>query len=197
MSVLGDAVERRSEGYAVDRTLSRYLSMCPADAEFNVRDGVMSWARTGARQQLTLLAGHAYVLPSGYKIRLEKQLGGTAWRLVGSVADGNMCHKPWTVSGGGKSEISKSMANVHAARAGIRQRLPGRHECGRRNLEARLLERTSASRQMIGQRRPILSAERSLGSVIKLLTPSTDYSEEYNDWLRTIAAERSGNWCLP
>ena len=35
--------------------------------------------------------------------------------------------------------------------------------------------------------RPILSPERSLGSVIKLLTPSgTLYSDEYNQWLGTI-----------
>ncbi|GAO31635.1 hypothetical protein [Geofilum rubicundum] len=35
--------------------------------------------------------------------------------------------------------------------------------------------------------RPILSPDRSLGSVIKLLTPSpTRYKEAYNEWLRTI-----------
>ena len=34
--------------------------------------------------------------------------------------------------------------------------------------------------------RPILSSERSLGSVIKLLTPSPDYTLEYNSWLETI-----------
>jgi phosphoenolpyruvate carboxykinase (diphosphate) len=34
--------------------------------------------------------------------------------------------------------------------------------------------------------RPILSVERSLGSVIQLLTPSAEFSDEYNEWLRTI-----------
>jgi hypothetical protein len=34
--------------------------------------------------------------------------------------------------------------------------------------------------------RPILSPERSLGSVIKLLTVSSDYNEEYNEWLRNL-----------
>lgn len=28
--------------------------------------------------------------------------------------------------------------------------------------------------------------ERSLGSVIQLLTPSDKYTDEYNEWLRTI-----------
>ena len=34
--------------------------------------------------------------------------------------------------------------------------------------------------------RPILSPDRSLGSVIKLLTPLSKYSEKYNSWLRSI-----------
>ena len=35
--------------------------------------------------------------------------------------------------------------------------------------------------------RPILSAERSLGSVIKLLTPDErDYRPEYNAWLESV-----------
>jgi hypothetical protein len=34
--------------------------------------------------------------------------------------------------------------------------------------------------------RPILSNERSLGSVIKLLTPSADYTPEHNAWLEAI-----------
>ncbi len=42
-------------------------------------------------------------------MRLEKQPGGAAWRLVGTRPDGALCHKPCTVSGGGKSEISKSL----------------------------------------------------------------------------------------
>ncbi len=35
-------------------------------------------------------------------------------------------------------------------------------------------------------RRPILSHERSLGSVIKLLTASPEYTDEYNEWLRNL-----------
>ncbi len=43
---------------------------------------------------------------------MEKQPGGTTWRLVGARPRGTLCHKPCTVSGGGKSEISKSIGNV-------------------------------------------------------------------------------------
>src|ERR1041384_7173418 len=34
--------------------------------------------------------------------------------------------------------------------------------------------------------RPILDRRRSLGSVIKLLTPGPDYTDEYNKWLASI-----------
>ena len=51
-----------------------------------------------------------YIHPTGYKIRLEKHPGAPSWRLVGTRAEGTFCHKPCTVSGGGKSEISKSIA---------------------------------------------------------------------------------------
>ena len=34
--------------------------------------------------------------------------------------------------------------------------------------------------------RPLLDPQRSLGSVIKLLTPSRDFTDEYNAWLKTI-----------
>ena len=38
-------------------------------------------------------------------------------------------------------------------------------------------------------RRPILSPERSLGSVIQLLTPSPEYTDEHNAWLRDASAD--------
>ena len=43
---------------------------------------------------------------------MEKPSAGMRWRLVGTVAEGTLCHKPCTVSGGGKSEISKSISDA-------------------------------------------------------------------------------------
>src|SRR5690606_27576815 len=55
---------------------------------------------------------------------------------------------------------------------------------------AELIERDYGGRFIDKSRvdhRPILSAERSLGSVIKLLTPDErDYTPEYNAWLESI-----------
>ena len=43
---------------------------------------------------------------------MEKPSANRAWRLIGTVAEGTLCHKPCTVSGGGKSEISKSISDA-------------------------------------------------------------------------------------
>ena len=71
----------------------------------------MRWLRDGIESNIKLLPKQTYVRPSGYKIEMIKPEGGRAWRLVGTVAEGTLCHKPSTVSGGGKSEISKPITD--------------------------------------------------------------------------------------
>jgi hypothetical protein len=185
MELLGDRVERKPEGYAVDRRYSD-LRYVPENAEFHAGAGVVSWSHDGVRRELGLRATDTYILPSGYKVRLEKSIGGGPFRLVGSRANGVLCHKPCTVSGGGKSEISKSLKPM------IRP-LPVFIKEYERDLTlvAEILRRDFASaykKQPADERarRPLLSLERSLGSVIKLFTPSTDYTDEHNTWLRSL-----------
>jgi hypothetical protein len=95
------------------------------------------------------------------------------------VPEGAFCHKPCTVSGGGKSEISKSLVDAI---------LPG-------SFYVRSFDEDMALVQAIfdrnydgrGPSRPILSEDRSLGSVIKLLTPNpAEFTPEYNAWLESI-----------
>ena len=57
------------------------------------------------------MPGKVYMTPSGYRVRMEKHPESPSWRLIGTVAEGTFCHKPCTVSGGGKSEISKSLVD--------------------------------------------------------------------------------------
>jgi hypothetical protein len=126
------------------------------------------------------------VLPWGTKIRLEKQVGGTAWRLVASRADGILCHKPCTVSGGGKSEISKPIGSIMLKGPVF----VSDYQRDIREVESIIQKDFSTvyQRPNPGDRakRPILSPDRSLGSVIKLMTPSPEYTAEHNAWLRTI-----------
>jgi hypothetical protein len=184
LQLLGGRVEPRPERYAVDRGYPDVFYV-PENAEFHVREGVVEWPLGNGRHHLTLRADCTYVLPSGYKVRMEKQVGGTVWRLIGSRPDGVLCHKPCTVSGGGKSEISKSLRPmIQPAPIFVRD-----YE---RDLQdvTEILKKdfTTIYKVAPGERakRPLLSLDRSLGSVIKLLTPSAEYTDEYNAWLREL-----------
>ncbi len=185
MHWLGDRVKIQPEGYATDLKFSDIFYV-PENAEFNVRESSVQWKRSGQVHKLTLRASETYVLPWGTKIRLEKQTGGTAWRLVASRADPTLCHKPCTVSGGGKSEISKPIASIML-------RGPIFVSDFEREIEevADILMKDFSviyreTRSIHRAKRPILSPERSLGSVIKLMTPSPEYIDAHNLWLSTI-----------
>jgi hypothetical protein len=184
--LLGDRAEVKPGGYAVDR---RYpgIHYVPEKAEFDVQRGDVRWSRDGVPGHLTLRPGDVYVLPSGYRVRLEKQQAGTAWRLVGTVAHGTLCHKPCTVSGGGKSEISKSISNVVLqGPVFVRDYFEDFDEMEKiLNKDFSKIHKQPQPEARAG--RPILSPERSLGSVIKLLTASPEYTDEYNEWLRQLS----------
>jgi hypothetical protein len=186
IDLLGDRVELKPERYAVDRTYPSVYYV-PENADFLVREGIVRWPYNGGTHSLVLRAGETYVLPWGTKIRLEKQPGGTSWRLIASRADGVLCHKPCTVSGGGKSEISKSLASIilkgpifvsdyHRDIAHVAEIL-------RKDFSIIYKHPGGSDRA----KRPFLSRERSLGSVIKLLTPSSEYTDEHNQWLHTLS----------
>ncbi|HMA96175.1 MAG TPA: hypothetical protein VKP30_25990, partial [Polyangiaceae bacterium] len=185
MEILGERVEVMTNRHAIDRTY-RDIVYVPEDAEFHVREGRITWSFMGQPQHLTLAPDCTYVLPSGYKVRLEKQMGGTVWRLVGSRPDGVLCHKPCTVSGGGKSEISKSLRPmIQPAPIFVREY---QHDM---DAVAQILERDFTNIYKVPPtddraRRPLLSLERSLGSVIKLLTPSPEYTDEHNTWVSAL-----------
>jgi hypothetical protein len=186
MQWLGDRVTLHGQGYASD---NRYpdIFYVPENAEFVVREGCVKWLlSSGETHGLTLRAGEVYVLPWGTKIRLEKQMGGSAWRLVASRADPVLCHKPCTVSGGGKSEISKSLGSIMLRGpifvSDFDAEMGQVAEIVKRDFSTIYKQPPPSHRA----RRPILSPERSLGSVIKLMTPSPEYTDDHNAWLATV-----------
>ena len=184
-ALFADVMELKPEGYAVDRKFPDIFYV-PEDASFDLRTQAVTWTDERGPQSLKLLAGRTYVRPSGYRIQMEKP-ANRIWRLVGTRGEGTFCHKPSTVSGGGKSEISKSLSDA------ILQG-PVFVADFKRDFDevAKLLSRDYSQRFRDPARngkdaRPLLSRERSLGSVIKLLAPSPrDYSDEFNEWLESI-----------
>ncbi len=185
MCLLGGLVESRPQGYAKDKRFSD-IYYVPEDSVFNVLDGTITWRHGDDEEHLTLRNDATYFLPNGFRIRLEKQTGGSAWRLVGARPRGTLCHKPCTVSGGGKSEISKSIAN--ALLKGPVFVKDYHHDMDQ---VAEIFERDFSAiykRRIPDARthRPILSPERTLGSVIQLMTPSPEYTDEHNAWVRQL-----------
>ncbi len=185
LSLLGDLVERQPEGYAIDRKYPNILYV-PYNSVFRVRSGIVSWDKGGTTHQLKLRPGTVYVLPSGFRVHLEKQVTGKAWRLVGLRPRGTLCHKPCTVSGGGKSEISKSVGStLLRGPVFVPDYKKDMEQLG--EIFAKDYSAIYKYRQPDGRTaRPLLSSERTLGSVIQLLTPSPEYKDEYNDWVRSL-----------
>jgi len=185
VELLGNRIEARPERYAVDRAHPG-VTYLPEDAEFHVRQGVVTWDQRGQRRQLALRPGEVFVLPSGYRVHLEKQTGGTSWRLIGTRPDGLLCHKPCTVSGGGKSEISKALdAMIQHAPVFVKDHqrdMEAVAEIVKRDFSGIYRDRPPDARS----RRPLLSPERSLGSVIKLLTPHPEYTDAHNAWVKAL-----------
>ena len=185
----GDLMDIKPEGYGVDKRFPELIYV-PENAQFDLNRQQISWkSPSGAIQLLKLQPRFTYMLPSGYKINMEKHPAAPSWRLIGTDAEGVFCHKPCTVSGGGKSEISKSIGNsviygpvfVNELQSDLDQ------------VEA-LFERDYRDRFLPGVTLteeeqldlPLLSTERSLGAVIRVLTASSRYTPEYNAWLDTL-----------
>jgi len=189
VALLGDTIDLHEAGFATDKKYPSIHYM-PEDMSIELKTQAISWTSRGNEQSIKILPGNIYVHPSGYKLRLQKHPEAPSWRLIGTVPEGTFCHKPCTVSGGGKSEISKSL--VDAVLYGpiyvtqFDEDMAKVEEIIRRDYTACIRPELRAQNSK-SPARPILGDERSLGSVIKLLTPDqATYTEEYNAWLQTI-----------
>ncbi len=185
ISRFGAVMDVKPEGYAVDKKFPEIIYI-PELAHFDLHKQIVSWKNTGGERNIKLQPDKVYVRPSGHKVRMEKPPGGKrAWRLVGTAAEGTLCHKPCTVSGGGKSEISKPITDAILTGpvfvADFKSDFDKVAELINRNYANRFIGKPQT------KSRPVLAPERSLGSVIKLLTPDLrEYTPEYNAWLDSI-----------
>lgn len=185
---LGDRLELRPEGYAIDSEFPNVIYV-PEDASFTLNDLRISWQNAAGEQSIKLLAEKVYLLPSGYKVQLLKPADGRRWRLIGTRAQPCLTHKPCTVSGGGKSEISKSIADAIIHAPLYVSELPESLDAVEAVLNREYGMRFRDESRNRSEGRPILSPERSLGSVIKLLTPDEEYTDEHNAFVKSIRPE--------
>ena len=190
LRIYGDAMDVQPAGHAIDKHYPDIIYV-PEDVHFDLHAQTVSWPGENGMSSIKLLHGKTYLRPSGFKTHLEKPPGGRAWRLIGTQAEGTLCHKPCTVSGGGKSEISKPITDALIQGpvfvSNFDQDFDRVAELINRDYSERFGPEYNGRFKTEKDTRGILSPERSLGSVIKLLTPaSRDFTPEYNDWLREV-----------
>ena len=186
----GELMELQPEGYAIDRQYPQILYV-PQDLQMDLNDQSVSWTlENGQAHTIKLKPGLIYMHPSGYRIAMEKHPKAPTWRIVGTDAEGTFCHKPCTVSGGGKSEISKAIDDA------VIYGPLFVNELASSMLQVQTLFNYDYSGRYKSQYAPDysdspprspLSMKRSLGSMIKMLTPSEEkFTPEYNAWVESI-----------
>ena len=176
------------QGHALDLQ-QPHVVLVPANPHYSLRTMTVSWSGAdGQRQSIPLRADQVYLSPNGYRVAIAQEPHDrTAWSLIGTVPNATSCHKPATVSGGGKSEISKAITDAFIFGSEFVADFDNDMDS-----VAAILDRDFSRRFLDPARhepddRPILSEQRSIGSVIKLLTPSrSEYRADYNAWLGRI-----------
>ncbi len=179
-------IDIKPEGYGIDKNQESVFYV-PEDALFEMNGQKITWKKGGEEQAIKLLPYKYYIYPNGFKVEMKKRLNGPKWHLIGTHAEGTMLHKPCTVSGGGKSEISKSISDAMIQGSYIVgdlvEDLAKVEEIMKYDFSNRFKVPADYTKN---SPRHILSSNRSLGSVIKLLTPAEEYTDEYNEWLASL-----------
>lgn len=162
--------------------------LVPGGTKFSLRDGTVSW--DNGDHSIRMRADTEYISPAGYRIHMVHNDADDQWYLEGTYGDSTTLHKCCTVSGGGKSEISKAISDTflwgNAYSPDFEADMDAVDDILHRDYSTRF-----ADPKLNGiDHRPVLSTERSVGSVIKLLTPSSDFTDWYNDWINSIPAFR-------
>ncbi|AUP79945.1 hypothetical protein [Flavivirga eckloniae] len=183
--LLGDRIEVKPENYAIDKKYPNIVYI-PEFAYVNTNTNSITWTHNDKEQKLLLSPYKTYVHPTGNKFRLEKHKSVDLWRIVDTFAEGVFCHKPCTVSGGGKSEISKSMQNAITYSPFNIQDIEEDFKKADEIIEFDYSTRWKVKDPNRPKSRPFLSEDRTLSSAVKLLIPSEENSDEFNEFLENI-----------
>ncbi len=181
----GDMMDLQEGNYGIDK-INKQVIYLPEDIEVDLNKTEIKWMHDEKPVMIKLKPTFTYILPSGEKIHMEKHPEAPVWKLIETDAEGTFCHKPCTVSGGGKSEISKSINNSIIYGTYYVNDLEKDLDQVERILNFDYRRRWKEYPDRERASRPILSIERSLGSVIKLLSPSPSYSDDFNAYLNDI-----------
>ncbi|WP_320112708.1 hypothetical protein [Draconibacterium orientale] len=183
--LLGSRIEVQEGNYAIDKKYPDVVYI-PENADIDVEKSSVSWKYKNKDYSLKLSPNKVYVHPTGHKFQLVKHPTQAMWRIIDTAPEGMFCHKPSTVSGGGKSEISKSMQNAIKYGSFYIENLEQVENMVDEIINKDYSNRWKEVRPDADPSRSFLSKERTLGSAVKLLTPSDQYSDEYNKFLQDL-----------
>lgn len=188
VEILADTIEVHPDGWARDKNYPDIIYV-DEKAYYSLKTQTVTWQKDGVEKSIRLTPYTTYISPAGYKVEMSRPHESRRWRLVGTTEEGVYCHKPATVSGGGKSEISKDISDaiIHGPSmiADFKRDIEFVSEIINKNYGNRYRDPNSPNNKG-PLSRPILDSRRTMGSVVKLLTPSDEYSDEYNKWLASI-----------
>ncbi len=209
LKILGDSLDVQQENYAIDKKFPNVIYI-PENADIDIHESTVSWTYgKNKKHHIKLSPYKTYVHPSGYKFNLKKHPKQPLWRIIATAPEGIFLHKPCTVSGGGKSEISKSMENAIQYSTFQIKDIDEDFKMADEIINHDYSNRWKNPWPDADPSRPFLSPKRTLGSAVKLLTPNDEYSDEYNQYLENIPphirtlvlyikrlyrAEDVGNW---
>ena len=181
--------ELQPGGYALDRTLD-HVVLVPAGPTYDLPGRQITWTNPdGSPGRLKLRANRTYIGPNGYRVELKPlEADPKRWNLIGTPGRATVAHKPATVSGGGKSEISKDITAAFIFGNVYVSDFPADMAAVQDILSRDYSDRFADAARRGSDRRTILAHDRSDGSVIKLLTASPDYTPAHNAWVAAIPA---------
>ncbi|MRX65511.1 hypothetical protein [Maribacter luteus] len=183
--LLGDRIEIQPSNYAIDKKYPN-LVYIPEDAYINTNTNSITWTYDNKTQKLILSPLKTYIHPTGNKFKLEKHKAISLWRIVNTSPEGVFCHKPCTVSGGGKSEISKSMLNAITYNSFNVIDIDEDFKKADEIIEYNYSTRWKNYDPSLPPSRSFLDKSRTLGSAVKLLTPSDKNNDAYNEFISNI-----------
>jgi phosphoenolpyruvate carboxykinase (diphosphate) len=181
----GSMMYLQADHYGIDKN-NKQIIYLPENIKIDLYKTEIKWLYNETIRTLKLQPNYFYVLPNGERIHMEKHPEAPIWKLIGTEAEGTFCHKPCTVSGGGKSEISKSISNSIIYGTYYVNNLAKDLDNVESILNYDYRRRWKDCPDRTRPSREILSIDRTLGSVIKLLTPSAAYTDEFNAYIEAI-----------
>lgn len=184
-ALLGKRIDVKSNNYAIDKKYPNLIYI-PENAYINTNTNSITWDFDNKEQKIILSPSKTYIHPTGNKFKLEKHKAISLWRIVNTSPEGIFCHKPCTVSGGGKSEISKSMLNAITYSAFNVLNIDEDFKKADEIINYDYSKRWKNYDPSLPQSASFLSPKRTLGSAVRLLQPLDNFTDEYNTFVKNI-----------